>query len=371
MKSSGESVALPVPGRERITEIDVARGLALFLTVLGHVLLSSGVWFGWIFSFHMPAFFFLSGMTFRPEKAGSFGAFVRGRLRKRIVPYFAAIAAGTAVCMLRPDYREVLFQFDWKYLLTWAFYYAQPKELYVGQVWFLAALFFAEILAYGWLRLFRGRNLLVRGYSLLLIAWLGTQIRGIDPYLPWGERLPWKLDTAIVAFVFLLFGYYASELHLLERFRKYAWLCGPLCAYLNYCFGVRFLGSTNMCDCVYVSAEYYYTAAFLGIIALLSCAVILRESRFWQFCGRNSLIMFIVQTFAIYLVLDAVTAVTGVKYTPMRDIPGDAFALAVSIAAFIIMAGFAVVWNRCRGRVEQMRRPDFFPCRSRGKNKNL
>ena len=52
----------------RRTEIDVAKGFTLFLVVFGHLLPLNTTLFRWIFSFHMPAFFFLSGMTFRPEK---------------------------------------------------------------------------------------------------------------------------------------------------------------------------------------------------------------------------------------------------------------------------------------------------------------
>lgn len=338
----------PVQKKARIREIDIARGFALFLTVFGHVVLRDSLWFNWIFTFHMPAFFFLSGMTFHPETSENFGGFVKNRFRKRLIPYFAAIAAGVAICLLRPDYRAVLLQFDWKYIVSWAFYYAQPKELYVGQVWFLAALFMAELMAYGWFKVFAKRSILLKGYSLLLIAFLGIAVSRINPYLPFGERLPWKIDTALTAFVFLILGYYASEWKLTERLKSCAWLTGPVCTYLNYYFGVRMFGYTNMCDCIYFPAPYYYAAALTGIIALLSGAVICRNSRFWQYCGRNSLVMFISQTFAIYWVLEIIAVVTGVMYTPRYDIPGNRFALAVSVAAFVLMIAFAALWNRCR-----------------------
>lgn len=331
--------------KERITEIDVARGFALFLTVWGHVLEMGGLWFCWIFSFHMPAFFFLSGMTFRPEKYENFGSFVGNRFKKRIVPYLAAVAAGTGICLIRPLYRAALLGADAGEVLAWMFYYAQPREIYMGQVWFLAALFFAEVFAWIWFRLFRGRPALVRGYALLLLAWAGIYIRRIDPYLPWGDRLPWKIDTAVAASVFLILGYYAAKIHLTEWLRKYAWLVGPVCVCLNYSFGVRLFGYTNLCDCAYSPAPYYYTAALAGILALLSGAVICRNSRFWQFCGRNSLLMFIAQTFAIFWVVEGVAAVTGITCNPMFDVPGDKFALAVAAAAFALLVLMALGWN--------------------------
>ena len=48
--------------KERITYVDIAKGIAISLMVLGH----SGIPVGlrtWIYSFHMPFFFFVSGYT--------------------------------------------------------------------------------------------------------------------------------------------------------------------------------------------------------------------------------------------------------------------------------------------------------------------
>ena len=44
---------------DRRTEIDVAKGFALFLVVFAHVLDRDSIWAYWIFMFHMPVFFFL------------------------------------------------------------------------------------------------------------------------------------------------------------------------------------------------------------------------------------------------------------------------------------------------------------------------
>jgi fucose 4-O-acetylase-like acetyltransferase len=58
--------------RERFKDIDKAKGIAIFLVVLGHITLSGGVprgaeWYDWIriavYKFHMPFFMYLSGYT--------------------------------------------------------------------------------------------------------------------------------------------------------------------------------------------------------------------------------------------------------------------------------------------------------------------
>ena len=71
--------------------IDVARGISIFFVVLGHLVVGGTKTFNWIFSFHMPIFFLLSGMCFNFEKYNSFIDFLKEKFKKRIIPYFAFI----------------------------------------------------------------------------------------------------------------------------------------------------------------------------------------------------------------------------------------------------------------------------------------
>lgn len=50
---------------QRIDWIDTAKGLCMLLVIVGHTLPYSNLLRNFIFSFHMPAFFFLTGYTAR------------------------------------------------------------------------------------------------------------------------------------------------------------------------------------------------------------------------------------------------------------------------------------------------------------------
>lgn len=52
---------------KRIDWIDVAKGVGIFLMVMGHTSMPDAV-NRWIYSFHMPLFFLLSGLVFNPGK---------------------------------------------------------------------------------------------------------------------------------------------------------------------------------------------------------------------------------------------------------------------------------------------------------------
>ena len=68
--------------------IDALKGFGIVLVVFAHHSLPVAL-DTYIFSFHMPLFFFISGFLFDFEKyAESAANFVKGRFRSLIVPYF-------------------------------------------------------------------------------------------------------------------------------------------------------------------------------------------------------------------------------------------------------------------------------------------
>ena len=214
--------------RKYYSEIDVARGFVLFLTVFAHTLTGHTFWFNWVSSFIMQAFFFLSGMTFNPDKFDGFGHFLKVKIKKRVIPYFAICLVGLIICLLRPDYRAPLFEAGWSYELTWLLYYAQPRNLYIGQVWFLAGLFMTEVFFYLWFRVFGKTHPLVRFYSVVVIAWLGVKINVINQFFPTMGRLPWKMDMAVGALVFMIAGYYVHRSGILYNMVRYYLYAMPL-----------------------------------------------------------------------------------------------------------------------------------------------
>ncbi|MCD8082385.1 MAG: acyltransferase family protein [Clostridiales bacterium] len=343
----------------RIPEIDIAKGFAIFLVILGHIVTMHHTLFRWIFSFHMPLFFFLSGMTFRPEKYRGLSDYITARGRRLILPYFAITLVAFLICMARPDYRLPILADGWRHQLKWIFWYAQPQNLYVGQIWFLVALFMAELIAYLWLTHLGKRPVLVRLFSLLALALAGVYIKNIFPYLPVGHRLPWKLDTALTASVFVIAGYYAGQARLPKRLLPLAPFLIPVCIWLSFYFGPTLSSYVNICDCAYNAAPYYYTAAFLGIAALLLTAWLVCVSpldrlrpiwRFWQFCGRYSMPLFVGQTFAIYFLVEWIERLTGVLLHPMDVMPSNLISLALAVATLALMLIFIFPWHLLRHR---------------------
>ena len=67
----------------RLTVLDSLRGFGILLVVLGHTSRSAGL-VSWIFSFHMPLFFIISGMLFHERQ---FLDSFKKKVARLLIPY--------------------------------------------------------------------------------------------------------------------------------------------------------------------------------------------------------------------------------------------------------------------------------------------
>ena len=128
----------------RMDYLDMAKGFGIILVVLGHHLTVSEAFTVWIYSFHMPLFFILSGWLYAHKKnALSFGEFVKKKSRSLLYPYVVF-----SILILL-----------WKYLLYFLLGSTPEKgfpEIWIKSVttygyhalWFLPTLFFTEIIVH-------------------------------------------------------------------------------------------------------------------------------------------------------------------------------------------------------------------------------
>ena len=60
---------------KRIEWIDMAKGIGIILVIMGHISFRPESLNVWLCSFHMPLFFFLSGLTYNSTKYSEFKLF--------------------------------------------------------------------------------------------------------------------------------------------------------------------------------------------------------------------------------------------------------------------------------------------------------
>ena len=131
-------------GKIRDITFDIAKGIGIVLVVIGHYIPDNAPsWYigfvSFVYHFHMPLFFMLSGYCFNIAKHPQLLPFAVSRVWTLLVP-----------CVL---YTVVSLVVSPEYICEGRYY--ELKTLLPGALWFLPILFIVEVLGYNVAR-FRG-----------------------------------------------------------------------------------------------------------------------------------------------------------------------------------------------------------------------
>jgi fucose 4-O-acetylase-like acetyltransferase len=194
-------------GRRNDT-VDVAKGLGIFLVVLGHNAMfrtTLHVWYEAVYLFHVPLFFFLSGVTFKPA---SLQTIASKRLRTLLVPYFAMSLVSVAAAVVAEGPLAAGH-------VAVGVLYGTGHTLRFTPLWFLPCLFVVTLAATAAVQLARPgcadpadartpRILAALGIASAVLG-LGVISSGRFATPPFQDEqgrplgLPWSLDLAPVA----------------------------------------------------------------------------------------------------------------------------------------------------------------------------
>ncbi len=257
----------------------------MWLVIFGHAFVDrSHAVRSYIYSFHMPLFFFISGLTYK-RRSISFGKFVKKKAIAFLIPYVALnVFVGLIKYFLHFTlhmYNDLSLKFMLKGMLT-----GDGANAPCIQSWFLLTLFITEIIFYGLDRLIRSETGLF--ISSLLVAALGWAYSRFFYY----GFLFWHLDVAFFAVLFFWAGYFFKN-HLADKVEKlsavWKWiLCvaaiglGALLQTVN--------GRTSMNSSYYGQIHVFILAALFSIfgVTLLSM-VLLKKIPFINNVGKNSI----------------------------------------------------------------------------------
>lgn len=330
MAHTGTDVLNVLKSGARIGWVDVTKGIAILLVIIGHTLTSGGEPWRAVFSFHMPLFFILAGYTF---KAKEWGRLVPSSAKRLLLPYllmFLLLAVrSNAELFLEPS-RLVES-------LIYALAY-QPKQLpwtvdipYVGAIWFLLCMFMSRLYLNAALRFF-GRYHVhgsVRLAAMGIIAYGGVLI---------GRRflVPFTLDIAFVGAFFMYLGWEFRELGLAMSLRSWkpTVLAISLWA-LAFVWSRLEMGARDyavfplavVCACA-GSFVCVKAAMFADSAAQDGVGLMVPVRRYLTFMGRESMAVFCVHCFE-YGVID------WRKLPFLWGVPGEGLVAGIVRVAFV------------------------------------
>ncbi len=189
--------------KKRIQWIDIAKGIAILAVIIGHTVPHRGYFkllWSFIFSFHMPLFFIVSGYLFNES---SFKGIIRKNFKRMIVPYL--ITFGTYSIYVAYTCEESFISSILKSLISIVYGSGKAVEALpciqsVGALWFLVALFFSTILFNLILKIVKDKDRITELAIVMGLCIMGYILKDI-------KYLPWSLDLVLVSQLFMYVGY--------------------------------------------------------------------------------------------------------------------------------------------------------------------
>lgn len=266
----------------RLDYVDVAKGIATICVILGHLSVTPRPLVIWIYTFHIPLFFLLSGFVLNLDKYPTFLSFFTDKVKKLLIPYlWLSVLTWIWIYCVRD------FSINKNSLIKFIGIFICAKDTpYYLSLWFIMSLFFSQILLYILLRCLSEKGKLIK---ICLCFVVGVFISSI--YKPgW----IWALDTVPMATFFLGLGYCLREKR--EKMNdflqlKFFFVSFPLnviCGYFNFI-------NHNRSDLFYQNIGQpilYVTSALFGIWMILILSKLIHHSKTLSYIGKNSLVFY-------------------------------------------------------------------------------
>ena len=298
----------------RIVWVDMLKGVAILAVMIGHIVPYTYIG-EFVYSFSIPLFIFISGYLFK--RYNSFKEFLTHKFKSLLIPY---LMFGLPFPIVIAFYNVAYADGSYSPFSAADYFYALLQELYnyiiqirYQVIWYLAMIFLVNVVMY-FILLIRHRWVQIAIILILLTT-------GAIYYHFGGKPLIWNIDTVIMTLPFFYVGHLLSDngkcaVRITEMKKSRAALLFVVFLIGNIVFNLltHYISgeSLDMYFCQYGVLPLTYISAFMGIFAFMIMSIILR-SRFVEFCGRHSLIYFILHQGVIYFL--------NLVILPMLNIP--------------------------------------------------
>ena len=318
----------------RIVWIDTLKALAIFMVVIGHTIGLPKPVEQLIFSFHMPIFFWLSGLLVKDSiKEIPLGTYVKKKAISRLIPYLSFSILSYILWFFLFRHFGTQAQLDISPLRTFTgIFYGNGINHWMDHntvLWFFLCLFITEILFFFIIKIPSRFWFIV---TLLLFSMGGYMDTRLNP--PDGFRLPWNTDIALSMVVFYGIGYLCRGL-LKGGFLKRPALQWGLAAVCLACYLPCSLvnGKVAVVAGNYGNYFYFYAGALSGIFFWTLMAMQIPSSRLVSKIGDSTLIIFPLHL----LVFPFLTAILVYGFKIPSSIKENSILLSIAYAVVSIL----------------------------------
>lgn len=282
--------------RDRVLWIDILRGLMMFLVIYGHASCSKDIK-KYIFSFHMPIFFMISGMTFCFNKEFDTLKYIWKKFKGLIIPYFLLNLYVSGLwyygTLIDPDRAQTLPELIKGVLISNV---DSGYKMASNTTWFITCLFLTDILFFFLRKLCRSDLVLSITTILMTLAFYAAGFISKK-----GGGI-WHWQVAFTAVIFYLAGYlFLKNIAVIKQKltfgHRYIFLI-PLLLFGGFWFS-KINSRVSLVNDQYGNVAYFYLSAFMTCLSIITLMMVLCENQKVVKCLQP--INFIGQTTLTYI----------------------------------------------------------------------
>lgn len=279
--------------KQRIEWLDVLRCIGMYLVVIGHVTRdgSRDGFRYYIYSFHMPLFFMISGASYylqTKSKVFTFKEMLKNKARTLVWPYFTLNFFAFWIWILN---FKILSYKDTSILkLIFAVFYSHEHQISAvsNATWFLLTLFLT-IMVFYLLQMWSKNDERILTLMVLVIGSYGYSMSLSDKIF----YSPWHLETVPMALVVFLMGYLFVKhidfmMELLGNYKRQIAIC-IICFVGAFCCA-RYNVKISMAVSTYGSFMLYMGAVVGFSIVCLLISMWIPKLKIMKFVGRNTIV---------------------------------------------------------------------------------
>lgn len=186
----------------RIKYLDVAKFIGIFCIYLGHFGNNAGNAYHFVFAFHVPLFFFLSGCAEKLSTDISFGKYIIKNIKLLLIPYYLfAIFSLVIVTIVNNTHTEIILN------LLIILKGCIRNQYVAGGLWFLTCLFVVKSVFYVFRKIFKFKWLVL---ILCAILYCISELL-FNPRPIVSPHMVYNIDSACYYIIFYALGYYGFE----------------------------------------------------------------------------------------------------------------------------------------------------------------
>lgn len=319
---------------ERNHILDILRGIAILFVILGHITripeLQTYIW-----GFHLPLFFVISGYLFDRNKYRNNKQFIVKKIKNLLIPYaFFYIVTFLYWVFIERNIRGSEYSITSQLIGLIYGKYSLDYMGFNGALWFIPCLFSIEIIYW-----FISK---IKSWSIIILLVLGLNIFAMSTY-KWIGGLPFGICPAMIAVCFYSFGNLirihnlSFKISIIQKITLIFILFITQYALLPVT-GARIAGYK------FVHPELYILISCIGIIVWYLVAQLIKKNIILEFLGRNSLVLFAFQEPVYRVVIYAGSFLLNIEIAAFRN--NILCCLGATVVTIILITPLIYGYNR-------------------------